>query len=248
MRYDIIGDVHGCFDELVDLLRRLGHRVDGKRLEVRPGRQVVFVGDLVDRGPKVAEVLELVMDAAGRGAALVVRGNHDDRLALYLRGWPIRSAGSIDSSLRQLSHRSVEFQQQVMDFLGSLPPRLLLAGGELLVTHAGDVLTDDEALRAEFNVNSAKTGVVDRYGVKELVDWVADYAGEHFVVYGHETVLEPLRRARTLNLDTGCVYGGRLTALRFPEMELVSVPAHQAYATAKRWEALQDARREGTRP
>ena len=128
MRYDIIGDVHGCFDELVDLLRRLGHRVDGKRLEVRPGRQVVFVGDLVDRGPKVAEVLELVMDAAGRGAALVVRGNHDDRLALYLRGWPIRSAGSIDSSLRQLSHRSVEFQQQVMDFLGSLPPRLLLAG------------------------------------------------------------------------------------------------------------------------
>ena len=133
-------------------------------------------------------------------------------------------------------------------FLGSLPPRLLLAGGELLVTHAGDVLTDDEALRAEFNVNSAKTGVVDRYGVKELVDWVADYAGEHFVVYGHQTVLEPLRRARTLNLDTGCVYGGRLTALRFPEMELVSVPAHQAYATAKRWEALQDARREGTRP
>lgn len=245
MRYDIIGDVHGCFDELVELLRRLGHRVQGKRLEVQPGRRVVFVGDLVDRGPKVTEVLELVMDAAGRGDALVVRGNHDDRLALYLRGWPIRSAGSIESSLRQLSHRSLEFQQQVMDFLGSLPPRLLLAHGELLVTHAGDILTDDEAARAEFNVNSAKTGVVDEYGVKELVDWVAEYAGAHFVVYGHETVLEPLHRARTLNLDTGCVYGGRLTALRYPEMEVVSVAAHGSYATAKRWEALQGGRPRG---
>ncbi|RJF72680.1 protein phosphatase [Deinococcus cavernae] len=242
MRYDIIGDVHGCFDELAELLRRLGHRVDGKRLDTLPGRQVVFVGDLVDRGPKTPEVLELIMDAAARGAAQVVRGNHDDRLALYLRGWPIRSAGSIDSSLRQLAHRSVEFQQQVMDFLGSLPPRLLLADGELLVTHAGDILTDDEAARAEFNVNSARTGVVDEFGVKELVDWVSEYAGEHFVVYGHETVLEPLHRARTLNLDTGCVYGGRLTALRFPEMQVVSVAAHAPYATAKRWVALQAVR------
>lgn len=238
MRYDIIGDVHGCFDELVELLTKLGHTVKGKRLTVLPGCQVVFVGDLVDRGPKITEVLELVMDAVARSEALVVRGNHDDRLALYLRGWPIRSAGSIGSSLRQLSHRSVEFQQEVMEFLGSLPPRLWLDHGELLVTHAGDVLTDDEAARAEFNVNSAKTGAVDEYGVKELVDWVPEYGGDHLVVYGHQTVLEPLHRARTINLDTGCVYGGRLTALRYPEMELVSVDAHAAYATAKRWQAL----------
>lgn len=242
MKYDIIGDVHGCFDELVELLRLLGHSVSGKVLTTRSGRQVVFVGDLVDRGPKIAEVLELVMDAVNRDQALVVRGNHDDRLALYLRGWPIRSAGSIESSVEQLAHRSVEFTHQVMDFLGSLPPRLWLAGGELLVTHAGDILVDDEETRTEFNINSAKTGVIDDYGAKELVDWVSDYAGEHFVVYGHETVLEPLHRARTLNLDTGCVYGGRLTALRFPEMELRSVPAHRAYATSNRWQSLQGSR------
>lgn len=240
--YDIIGDVHGCFDELVALLWRLGHSVDGLRLNARPGRQVVFVGDLVDRGPKTPEVLELVMDAVARGQARAVRGNHDERLALYLRGWPIRSAGSIDSSLSQLAHRSLEFRHAVMDFLGALPPRLLLDDGRLLVTHAGDLLTDDETVRSEFNVNSAKTGVVDEHGVKQLVDWVADYAADHFVVYGHETVLAPLHRARTLNVDTGCVYGGRLTAVRYPEMELVSVNAHAAYATAKRWEALQGRR------
>lgn len=86
--FDIIGDVHGCFEELVDLLRELGHGVDEPSFTLQPsyGRKVVFVGDLVDRGPKIPQVLKLVMNAVASGAALCVPGNHDVKLMRKLRG------------------------------------------------------------------------------------------------------------------------------------------------------------------
>lgn len=235
---DVVGDVHGCYDELLRLLGELGYRLRRGRLDGQAGRQLVFVGDLVDRGPGVAEVLELVMGAAESGVARSVLGNHDERLALALTGRPAKSSRSMLTSLTQLSRRPMAFRAQVAHFLLGLPPRLAFDHGRLLVVHAGDQPQAPPAERAAFNVSGGSTGRRDAYGVKERVDWVTPYGGEALVIYGHTPVLWPDQRRHTINIDTGCVYGGHLTALRYPEGELVSVPARRAYASGARWRAL----------
>jgi len=235
---DVVGDVHGCSDELLALLAELGYRVRRGRLSGQEGRQLVFVGDLVDRGPGVAEVLELVLGAVEAGRAQSVLGNHDERLALALRGSPVKSSRSLVTSLTQLSRRPPAFRGQVAQFLLSLPLRLTFDEGRLLVVHAGDQPQAPPAERAAFNVSGGSTGRRDEHGIRERVDWVTPYRGGALVVYGHTPVLRPELRRRTLNIDTGCVYGGRLTALRYPERELVSVPARRAYASGARWRAL----------
>lgn len=235
---DVVGDVHGCYEELLALLDKLGYRVRRGRLDGQEERQLVFLGDLVDRGPGVAEVLELVMGAVRSGVARSVLGNHDERLAFALADRPVESSKSLVTSLTQLERRSKTFREQVAQFLLRLPPRLTFDEERLLVVHAGDQPQASPAERAAFNVSGGSTGRRDEHGVRERVDWVTAYQGGALVVYGHTPVLRPEQRGQTINIDTGCVYGGRLTAFRYPERELVSVPARQAYASGARWRAL----------
>ncbi|WP_168734634.1 metallophosphoesterase [Deinococcus sp. KSM4-11] len=234
----MIGDVHGCFEELLDVLARLGYACSGGTLTPPPGRQVVFVGDLVDRGPRIAAVVRLVMDAVQRGTALCVRGNHDERLARALQGEAVETSKSLLVSLDQLSAVSEAERDAMRRFLASLPARLELDGGRLLVVHAGELKSDDPDEREQFNVWGRRSGRSRADGADGPVDWVTDYTGPALVVYGHTSVLEPDWRGRTVNLDTGCVFGGTLTAMRYPELTLVSVPARQAYASTAHWRAL----------
>lgn len=242
LAYDIVGDVHGCADELRDLLGVLGYRLRKSDLTPPAGRQLIFVGDLVNRGPDTAGVLELVMRAADAGHARAVMGNHDRKLLRALGGQRVNASGPLAPSLQQLARRSRSFTAQVEDFLAELPPRLVLDGGRLLVVHAGDLPYAPDAERREYNVTGRKTGRRDALGLEERHDWVTPYRERALVVYGHTPVLEPQQRGRTLNLDTGCVYGGQLSALRYPELELLSVAARRAYATGKRWRVLSASR------
>lgn len=238
MGFDIIGDVHGCLLELRALLSRLGYKIHDYRLQPPPGRQLVLVGDLVDRGPEIVGVLKLLMQAVADGTALCVQGNHDVRLMHVLGGAVPPPSTSLAASLRQLDTAPASFREQVHGFFQRLPSRLELDQGRLLVVHAGEFTTDDPELQAQFNIHGALTGRRDASGVRERVDWVRSYDGQAWVVYGHTTVLKAVWQGRTLNLDTGCVYGGHLTALRYPEQEVVSVPAARAYASSSRWAAL----------
>lgn len=242
--FDLIGDVHGCLSELLTLLSRLGYGWDGQSLRAPEGRTLVFVGDLVDRGPQVFGVLELVRRGVQQGAALSVRGNHDDRLARALAGETVKSSASLQISLTQLRPLPEAEIAAVRDFLGGLPTRLELDGGRLLVVHAGERADLSGAEQADFNVNGANTGRVSSEGVKERVDWVTPYEGAALVVYGHTPVWRAERCGQTIDIDTGCVFGGRLTALRYPEMEVVEVPAERAYSTTQQWQLLR-ARMEG---
>ncbi len=237
-RYDIVGDVHGCLDELLSLLERLGYRWNGQDLTPPQGRTLVFVGDLVDRGPKVAEVVTLVRRGVETGVALSVRGNHDDRLARALAGEAVKPSRLLDTSLAQLERLPAADVAVIRDFLAALPARLELDGGRLLVVHAGERADLSGDARAEFNVNGATTGRVTEDGLKERFDWVTPYTGAALVVYGHTPVLRAEQVGQTLDLDTGCVFGGQLTTLRYPEMELVSVPSLGAYATNRHWQLL----------
>ena len=235
--FDIIGDIHGCFDELVELLQKLGYEIltqsDGDTVVVPPqGRKAVFVGDYVDRGPKVFEVLRLIRAMHKTGAALCVPGNHDLKLVRALRGRNVKPTHGLAESLAQLAGVSTEFKTDIAEFLDGLVSHYVLDAGKLVVAHAGmKAELQGRASRQvrEFAMYGETTGETDEFGLPIRLDWAAAYRGAATVVYGHTPVTEPQWVNRTINIDTGCVFGGKLTALRYPEKELVSVDARQTY-------------------
>jgi protein phosphatase len=236
--FDVVGDVHGCLAELVELLAALGYTVAhddiGRPVDaVHPdGRTAAFVGDLVDRGPDSPGVLRLVMGMVRAGHALLVPGNHDDRLVRALRGRDVKRTHGLAETLEQLDAEPAEFRAQVLDFLDPLVTHLVLDGGKLVLAHAG--LKEEYQGRAsgrvrEFALYGQTTGETDEYGLPVRYPWAQEYRGTATVLYGHTPTVEPAWLNRTMCLDTGCVFGGKLTALRYPEKELVSVPAHRTY-------------------
>ncbi len=241
--FDLIGDVHGCFDELTALLGRLGYRIDpvaaGEALlsACHPdGRRVVFLGDLVDRGPRSLDCLRLAMGMVAEGSALAVVGNHDDKLARWLHGHKVRVGTTLGRTIAEIETTGPAFRARLAAFIDGLPSHLWLAGGRLVAVHAGlkAVLhgRDTPGVR-ELAMYGLTTGETDTDGLPVRIDWARDYRGAAEVVYGHTPIPEPVWVNRTLCIDTGCGFGGRLTALRWPERECVSVPADRPHAARR---------------
>ena len=239
--FDVIGDVHGCRAELEQLLGQLGYTLDrdgaGRPVNAShpDGRRTVFLGDLVDRGPDTPGVLRLVMGMVAAGTALCVPGNHEVKLLRALRGRNVNRSHGLDASLEQLDREPAEFRIQVEQFIDGLISHYVLDGGRLVVAHAG--LIERYHGRAsgrvrEFCLYGQTTGETDEYGLPVRYPWAQEYRGRAAVLYGHTPVPEPEWLNNTLCLDTGCVFGGRLTALNYPERSVVSVPAARAYHPA----------------
>jgi len=238
--FDIIGDIHGCYDELTALLTRLGYSPaqdqcgpQAPPVFVPPGgRKAVFLGDLTDRGPHSPGVLRLVMKMVGQGLAYCVPGNHDIKLLRKLRGRDVQLTHGIAETLEQLDKEPPEFRNEVAKFLDALVSHYVFDGCRLVVAHAGmkeEMQGRGSGKVRDFALFGETTGEIDEFGLPVRYNWAADYRGQAMVVYGHTPVPEPEWLNRTINIDTGCVFGGKLTALRYPEMELVSVPAARTY-------------------
>ncbi len=240
--FDIIGDIHGCFDEVGDLLALLGYSVEkrtngngsaGYFVSHPDGRRVIFLGDLVDRGPKIPEVLRLVMSMVEAGTALCVPGNHDIKLMRKLRGRDVQLTHGLANSVEQLEKEPPEFRAAVSEFLDELVSHYVLDEGKLVVAHAGmkeEMQGRGSGKVRDFALYGETTGETDEFGLQVRYNWAAEYRGRAMVVYGHTPVPQPEWLNRTINVDTGCVFGGRLTAVRYPEKELVSVAARATYA------------------
>ncbi len=234
--FDIIGDVHGCGEELSALLAQLGYGIEsgpaGPKVIPPDGRRAVFVGDLVDRGPKIPEVLRLVMKMVEEGTAFCVPGNHDMKLMRKLKGRDVQLTHGLADSIEQIERETPEFKQSVIKFLDDLVSHYVFDDGKLVVAHAGmkeEMQGRGSGKVRDFALYGETTGETDEYGLPVRYNWAAEYRGKAMVVYGHTPVAEPEWLNRTINIDTGCVFGGKLTALRYPEKELVSVPAQQTY-------------------
>jgi polynucleotide kinase-phosphatase len=236
--FDAIGDVHGCLSELENLLGKLGYdlrRDDAGRAidaEHPEGRKAIFLGDLVDRGPDTPGVLRLAMGMVRGGHALAVPGNHEDKLLRALRGKKVRTDHGLAESLVQLAAEEAAFRKDVERFCDGLVSHLVLDGGRLVVAHAG--MPANYQGRASgrvraFALYGDTSGETDEYGLPVRYPWAADYRGSATVLYGHTPTLEAEWINNTMCLDTGCVFGGKLTALRYPEREVVSVPAEQVW-------------------
>ncbi|MFJ7291455.1 polynucleotide kinase-phosphatase [Streptomyces collinus] len=226
--FDIIGDIHGCAAELESLLGKLGY-VDGVHPE---GRTAVFVGDLVDRGPDSPGVLRRVMAMVKSGNALCVPGNHENKYGRYLRGRKVQHTHGLAETIEQMTGESEEFVAEVREFLDGLVSHYVLDGGRLVVCHAG--LPEKYHGRTSGRVRSHAlygdtTGETDEFGLPVRYPWAEDYRGRAAVVYGHTPVPEATWLNNTICLDTGAVFGGKLTALRWPERELADVPAEQVW-------------------
>ena len=315
--FDIIGDVHGCFDELMELLEKLGYKIelntdnsssntaktlengqsviarheateggnselktslrgtkqkneelkgvvnsesDVKNERVRQevnadlssnnidefkkyiiqnpeGRTAVFVGDLVDRGPNSPEVLRLVMQMCEEGKAWCVVGNHDDKLKRFLDGKDVKINHGLETTVEQLKAETADFKKKANRFLSKLISHYVFDDGKLVVAHAG--LCEDMQGRMSGAVRSfcmygETTGEIDSFGLPVRINWAADYRGKAMVIFGHTPVPTAEWLNNTMDIDTGCVFGGKLTALRYPERELVDVPARAVYAASKR--------------
>ena len=248
--FDFIGDVHGCCDELEELLTVLGYvrsPVDSKsgwsnlNYAHPDGRKVVFVGDLVDRGPRIVDSLSLVRNMIVAGSALCVPGNHDMKLLRKLRGKDVQITHGLANSLAEIDilpdDERATFIDQLAIFLDGLVSHYVLDRGEIVVAHAGmkeSMQGRGSGAVRDFALYGETTGETDEFGLPVRYNWAAEYRGNAMVVYGHTPVPEPDWLNRTINIDTGCVFGGSLTALRYPEREFVSVKAKQTYCEPAR--------------
>ena len=247
--FDLIGDVHGCSDELQALLAKLGYDVtwgesDGMRtceVSAPVGRRAVFLGDLVDRGPNSPDVLRIVMAMVGNGTALAVPGNHDVKFERWLNGRNVQLTHGLGATVEQMGREPPAFRDEVKAFLKQLVSHLWLDGGAIAACHAGikaDMIGRSSGAVREFCLYGETTGETDEFGLPVRYNWAAEYQGATTIVYGHTPVVEAEWLNNTICLDTGCCFGGKLSALRWPEKELVDVPAAQVYVVPTRPLAL----------
>jgi len=249
--FDIFGDIHGCCDELESLLSDLGYA----RKELSPtdeargnvyyshpeGRKALFLGDLVDRGPRVLDTLRLVRNMVHTENALCVPGNHDIKFLRKLWGKNVQITHGFDKSLVEYEalpdDTREKFRQEAISFIHGLVSHYVLDGGKLVIAHAGmsqEMQGRGSGKVREFALYGETTGETNEFGLPVRYDWAVDYRGSATVVYGHTPVPEPEWLNRTVNIDTGCVFGGKLTALRYPEKEFASVPAKKMHAEPSR--------------
>ena len=231
--FDIIGDIHGCCTELEMLLAKLGY-VNTDGIYTHPdGRKAAFLGDFCDRGDRNADTLRIVMDMVKSGNAIAVPGNHDVKLLKYLKGKSIMQNNGIDITIAELEAKGDSFKKEVADFIDGLISHYVLDDGKLVIAHAGikqEYIGRGSGRIREFCLYGDTTGETDSFGLPVRLDWAADYRGKGTVVYGHTACKEVRSQNNTFCIDTGCVFGGRLTAFRYPERETVSVDALKQYS------------------
>ncbi|OKH43720.1 polynucleotide kinase-phosphatase [Calothrix sp. HK-06] len=233
--FDIIGDIHGCCDELELLLERLGYH-KGEYYYHPEGRKAVFLGDLVDRGARILDTVNLVRNMVNSGTALCVPGNHEQKLLRKLRGKNVRVNHGLEQTIAEIDALPEETREpyikELREFIDSLVSHYVLDGGQLVVAHAGmkrEMQGRGSGAVREFALYGETTGEIDEFGLPMRFNWAGEYRGDAMVVYGHTPVPEAEWLNNTIDIDTGCVFGGKLTALRYPEKELVSVPAAKVY-------------------
>lgn len=205
------------------------------------GRKAVFVGDLVDRGPRVVDVVRIVRNMVQHNTGLCVPGNHDVKLLRKLNGKNVQVTHGLAETLADIESLPDDvrelFCKSLAEFIDGLVSHYVLDNGKLVVAHAGmreEMQGRGSGKVREYALYGETTGETDQFGFPVRYNWAAEYRGSANVVYGHTPIPEPEWLNRTVNIDTGCVFGGKLTALRYPEREFISVAAKHTYCESSR--------------
>ncbi|UOE93137.1 bis(5'-nucleosyl)-tetraphosphatase PrpE [Alkalihalobacillus sp. LMS39] len=240
MAYDIIGDIHGCYDEFKLLTEKLGYEWSNGIPIHRDNRLLAFVGDLTDRGPNSVGVIKTVCALVKQNKAIYVRGNHCDKLYRYFLGRKVQITHGLETTVEELSRLSKDAKKEIASSFRQLvettPLYAVLDDGKLIIAHAGirsDYIGRHDKKVKTFVLYGDITGETNKDGTPVRRDWAVKYEGHALIVYGHTPVTQPRFINQTVNIDTGCVFGGQLTALQYPEMKVVSVPSSLEYVPEK---------------
>ncbi|MCA0989989.1 bis(5'-nucleosyl)-tetraphosphatase PrpE [Pseudalkalibacillus hwajinpoensis] len=238
--FDIISDIHGCYDELKTLTIRLGYDW-GSGVPVHPdGRKLVFPGDITDRGNDSLAVVKVVSQLVTSGQAFYCPGNHCNKFYRYLIGRNVQQTHGLETTVAELNALPPRDRTMMKELFIALyenaPLYLSLDDGELIAAHAGipEKYIGQVGKKVKtFVLYGDITGESHPNGMPIRKDWASQYEGGALIVYGHTPVLEPRWVNHTVNIDTGCVFGGKLTALSYPELKTTSVPSSMPYIAEK---------------
>lgn len=239
--FDVIGDIHGCYDEFEQLTKKLGYNWDEGYPLHSEGRKLAFVGDLTDRGPNSLKVIKIVVELVNNGLAHYTPGNHCDKLYRYFLGRNVQETHGLETTVAELKALSkaeyATIRTKYIELYENAPLYLILEKKQLVIAHAGirsDYIGREDKRVRTFVLYGDITGEKNPDGSPIRRDWAQEYTNQKsFIVYGHTPVHEPRLVNHTINIDTGCVFGGTLTAFRYPEKETVSVPSKQPFVPEK---------------
>lgn len=242
-QYAIISDVHGCYDELVEL-NKLILDFDKKN---KTKHKLISLGDLCDRGPKNVKTLEFWKKQIQNKDAIVIQGNHCNVLWEALSKNKSRPYPGLPVTINELNQLLVEQPKQYeslknfwVSYWNQSKPFLVLDNGKLIVTHAGMTrwLADSYIFAGKFPSDDITKAIclyganIDKYGggkYGELGFWQNAWDSEQIVVYGHFVTKEVSINNNTWGIETGVVFGGKITALLYPEMKILQVNAKRKY-------------------
>lgn len=240
MKLDIIGDVHGCFDEFKHLTQELGYSWESGIPLHHANRILCFVGDITDRGPNSLGMIEVVWKLWKKGVAYYVPGNHCDKLYRYFIGRKVQITHGLETTVSELGELSVKkanmYKKMFIELIESSPLYQILDDGKLVIAHAGirtDYIGKYNKQVKTFVLYGDITGETLANGMPVRKDWAKKYHGKPVIVYGHTPVQQPRKVGNSINIDTGAVFGGKLTGLKYPEMETLSVPSKMPFIEEK---------------
>lgn len=233
MNLDIIGDIHGCYQEFQELTKKLGYDWENDIPTHPNARKLAFVGDLTDRGPQSLKVIQVVWKLViQEQTACYVPGNHCNKLYRYFLGNKVQITHGLETTVEEYQALEKAQQNKVRDMFMELyeqaPLYQVLDNEKLVIAHAGireDYIGKNNSKVKTFVLYGDITGEKHPDGSPIRRDWASKYRGDAFIVYGHTPVKKPRLVGNTCNIDTGAVFGGKLTALRYPEMDFVDVPS-----------------------
>lgn len=230
MKLDIIGDIHGCFREFKELTIKLGYDWLNGIPTHKLGRKLAFVGDLTDRGPQSLLVVETVSKLIQKEQAYYVPGNHCNKLYRYFKGNKVQITHGLETTVAEFDALSEEQKQHIREAFIQLyeiaPLYQVLDNGKLVIAHAGireDYIGKSSEKVKTFVLYGDITGEKHPDGSPVRRDWARNYQGKAMIIYGHTPVKDVRIVNNTYNIDTGAVFGNKLTALQYPEMNIVSV-------------------------
>lgn len=241
---DFIGDVHGCFEELITLLQKLGYKEDDEGLFTHPeGRKFMSVGDVMSRGPHSLESMLFFMKHVRQELAYMTDSNHGWKIVRWLDGRNVTLHHGDEKVAEEFeqyekmygSEKTAELKEDLKSFLMSAPSHYVLMKNGVytaVCTHAG--IKDEYIGKTSPAISDfSRYGDTDGFnedGKPVRKDWFVHHKGSMLIIWGHDPKPQPLVINNTINIDQGVVFGGKLTALRYPETEFVSVKAAKDYS------------------
>lgn len=240
MKIDVIGDIHGCFQEFHELTIKLGYDWEQGFPTHQEKRKLAFVGDLTDRGPQSLKVIEIVFLLVQKDLAYYVPGNHCNKLYRYFQGNKVQVKHGLETTVAEFEALNKKEQQKVrksfIHLYENAPLYHVLDEGKLIIAHAGiseELIGKQNSRVKTFVLYGDITGEKHADGSPVRKDWALDYKGNSYIVYGHTPVKDVRQVGHTYNIDTGAVFGGKLSSIRYPELEIQSVPSTMPFIAEK---------------